>query len=99
MPEIRKDIPWYKERLRMFWEAECRGRFGFLDQDFVNSMMSVDTGFSMIYNWFTRFNVEPDHCVIRHYCGRQYAKMRDTAMSVGLVSPEEAAEAAGKEHK
>lgn len=95
MPEIRKDIPWYKERLNMFWEAECRGRFGFLDQDFVNSMMSVDTGFSMIYNWFTRSNVEPDHCVIRHYCGRQYGRMLETAVSVGIVSPEEAAAAGG----
>ena len=98
MPEIRKDLPWYRERLRMFWEAECRGRFGFLDQDFVNSMMTVDTGFSMVYNWFTKSGVEADdgECVIRHYCARNYEKMAQRAEAIGLLTKEEIVKRHGK---
>jgi hypothetical protein len=98
MPEIRKDLPWYRERLRMFWEAECRGRFGFLDQDFVNSMMTVDTGFSMVYNWFTKSGVEADdgECVIRHYCAHNYEKMAQRAEAMGLLTKEEIVKRHGK---
>lgn len=99
MPEIRKGIPWYKERLRMFWEAECRGMFGFLDQDFINSMMTVNTNFSMLYNWFTKSGVEADdgECVIRHYCAHNYEKMEQRAEAIGLLTKEEVLKYYGKQ--
>jgi len=98
LPEIRRDIPWYRERLRMFWEAECRGKFGFLDQDFINAMMTVNTNFSMVYNWFAKSGVEPDDgvCVIRHYCAHNYEKMAKRAEEIGLLTKEEVAKRHGK---
>lgn len=81
---IRADMPWYIERLRMFWEAECRGLVGFLDQDFVNVMMRVKTGFSMVYNWFTDGDAEAEQCVVRHYCGPQRRFMAAKVAELGL---------------
>lgn len=89
LPEIRKDLPWYRERLAMFWDAERRGKFGFLDQDFINAMMSVNPTFSMVYNWFTKSGVETGACVIRHYCARQYSRMAKKAEEMGILTNDE----------
>lgn len=83
--ETRKDISWYKERLGMFWEAVSRGKVGFLDQDFVNTMMSVDSSFSPVFNWFNLCDRESSGCVIRHYCGGRHALMPKHAADHGIL--------------
>jgi len=83
--EIRKSIKWYRERLSMFWAAECRGRFGFLDQDFVNVMMKVKSDFSLVFNWFNVCGYEADACVIRHFCAKRYADMARYAAERGFL--------------
>lgn len=84
MPEIKRNIAWYKERLGMFWDAAKDGKVGFLDQDFVNTMMSVDSSFSPVFNWFNRDNHESSGCVIRHYCGGRFALMDKHAKDHGI---------------
>jgi len=83
--EIRRALPWYRERLSMFWAAECRGKMGFLDQDFVNVMMRVRSDFSLVFNWFNVCGSEADSCVIRHFCARRYADMARCALERGLL--------------
>lgn len=83
--EFRRDIGWFEERLRMFWESECRGGFGFLDQDFVNAMTRVRSDFSLVFNWFNACDRESGACVIRHFCARRYADMARKAAEEGLL--------------
>ena len=85
LAEIRRDLPWYRRRLSMFWESECRGGFGFLDQDFVNVMMRVRADFSLVFNWFNVCGYEADACVIRHFAARRYAAMAQRVITEGLM--------------
>lgn len=81
--EIQDRLDWYVRRLCMFWEAECRGRFRYLDQDFVNSMMRVRSDFSPMFNW--QRGGYPGCCVIRHYIAGQKREMAIRAKEDGLV--------------
>ena len=83
LDEIRGQMPWYRRRLEMFWEAECRCKFEYLDQDFVNSMMRVRTDFSTMFNW--QRGGYPSDCVVRHYIKDQKADMQARAREDGLV--------------
>ena len=83
LDEIRRSLDWYVRRLGMFWEAECRGRFRYLDQDFVNTMTRVRADFSTMFNW--QRGGYPECCVVRHYIKGQKAEMRSRAVSDGLM--------------
>jgi len=83
LDEIRKRLDWYRRRLRMFWDAECRGQFEYLDQDFVNSMMRVKTDFNTMFNW--QRGGYPRDCIIRHYIKDQKPDMRARAEKDGLI--------------
>ena len=85
LTETRKNMSWYKERIGMFWEAECRGKFGFLDQDFINVMMSTRADFSMVFNWFNLCGRDNQRYVIKHYCGHRYSEMEADARKAELV--------------
>ena len=85
LPEIRKDLQWYKDRLGMFWEAECRGKFGFLDQDFINSMMVTRADYSMVFNWFNGCNRPNKKYALKHYCGHRYAEMEADVRAADLM--------------
>ena len=77
----RKD--WYVKRLGMYWEASCRGRFQYVDQDFINAMMRVRADFNTMFNW--QRGGYPDGCVIRHYIVDQKSEMYARAREEGLV--------------
>lgn len=83
LDEIRKDIRWYRDRLVMFWKAECRGLFRYLDQDFVNAMMRVRADTSTMFNW--QRGGYPPNCTIRHYIRGQKDDMRARAVTDGLI--------------
>ena len=86
LPEIRKDLQWYKDRLAMFWEAECRGKFGYLDQDFINTMMVTRADLSPRMNTI----VIPNNGArgdLTHYVGAQCKEMIADAFSQGLFMP------------
>lgn len=70
---VKNGIDWYKQRLKWFWEAECRGKFYFLDQDFINVMMDTCPTLSPKFNFFGG-----DHnsrCIIQHFVAKTKSSM------------------------
>lgn len=81
--EIRKDLPWYRERLAMYWDEERRGKFGFPDQDFINAMMRVRADLSTRFNMIAGSFGNED--VVRHYVGGRYDEQMRDAFAAGLL--------------
>ena len=81
---IHKD--WYRQRLKWFWEAECRGKFRYLDQDFVNSMMRVGL-LDQKFNVFSTKNRIADP-YIRHFICRTKPRMIEEAKGMGYTEDE-----------
>ena len=87
LDEIRANLGWYRRRLGMFWAAECRCKFEYLDQDFVNAMMKVRTDFSTMFNW--QRGGYPAGCVVRHYIKTQKVDMETKAKECGYCENSE----------
>ena len=83
LDELRAREDWYIRRLEMFWEAECRGKFRYLDQDFVNSMTRVRADLNTLFNWQRGGSV--DNCVVQHYITWQKPDMRARAIAMGVA--------------
>ena len=84
IPEIRKDLDWYKERLTMYWEGMCQGKYGYPQQDFINSMMRVRADLSRRFNtiYTTGQHEKGD---LTHYVGAQYGEFLASAFTSGLL--------------
>ncbi len=80
---VRARRDWYVRRLGMYWEASCRGKFAYIDQDFINAMMRVRADFNTMFNW--QRGGYPGGCVIRHYIAGQKQEMAARAREEGLV--------------
>lgn len=84
LAQIRKnDIDWYLRRINLFWDIECSGKFGFLDQDFMNTMLDNNPALNKTLNWFGG-DVSTD-CVIQHFCGNSKPKMAEVARAIGAA--------------
>lgn len=82
LDRIRQNgVDWYRQRLQWFWEAECRGRFRFLDQDFMNVMMETDTSLNKRFNWFG--GDKDTNCIIQHFVAGTKGAMGSTAEFMG----------------
>jgi lipopolysaccharide biosynthesis glycosyltransferase len=88
LARIRENgLDWYRQRLKWFWEAELRGRFRYLDQDFINSMMLVQTDMPAQFNAYmepSRHQVY-DHPVVRHYVVDTKDQLVPDAVEIGYV--------------
>lgn len=78
---LKNGIEWYKQRLKWFWEAECRGNFRFLDQDFLNVMMDISPTLSTRFDYFGG-DYKSD-CIIQHFVGGSKGNMQKTAKLLG----------------
>lgn len=84
LEEIRKDLPWYKERLSMFWGMIKAGKFGYNDQDFVNSMMRVRADLASRFN--SIYTTGQHECgALTHYVGGQYKEFIGAALEAGVI--------------
>ena len=79
-------LPWYVKRLQWFWEAETRGRFYMLDQDFLNLMMDTNAGLNKRFNWFAEHPGVRD-CVFRHYVAGTKGLMEPAVSARGWSRP------------
>lgn len=82
---LRSDIGWYSRRLVSLASALDSGRFAFIDQDFINAEMDVDSSFSRLFNFFIPGGGESPDCVMHHYCGHSYERMAARAVKENLV--------------
>ena len=67
------EIDWYERRIKAFWNQRIKPgntrKYHFPEQDFINSMLRVDSGLASRYNCLcNRFYHEKDICA-RHYVG------------------------------
>lgn len=84
LDQIRKNgIDWYRRRINLFWDIECNGKFGFLDQDFINTMMDNNPCLNKTVNWFGG-DYRTD-CVIQHFCGGSKSGMLKVAKEIGVA--------------
>ena len=85
LPEIRKDLEWYRERLKMFWDLSKQGKFGYIDQDFINAMMRVRADLASCFNsiYTTGQHVKG---VLTHYVGGQYKEFLGAALEEGILN-------------
>jgi lipopolysaccharide biosynthesis glycosyltransferase len=80
----RNGIDWYRQRLEWFWEAECRCKFDYLDQDFINSMMVTSAAFERRFNHFADMPDNIDKAVLKHYILSTKKDMLRDARALGF---------------
>lgn len=79
---IRRSLAFYRQRL--VWLDDCirRGKFRFIDQDFINVFMDTDASLGRMFNRFSG-----DHntrCFVQHFVGKTKRNMFSTAKAIGL---------------
>ena len=79
---------WYIQRLKWFWNAETRGRFEYLAQDFVNSMMNSKDSLDRKYNTLS-YSEESKDAYIIHFQRNIVTKLLEFANEIGYSSTED----------